>query len=116
MNSTEARMRRIQKRAGELRRKKRRLRACALTAGCMAILIALGAAMPSISAQSVRQETGAASILGAHESLVMVAASVWSLLIPAIEQSSSMGALAFLLGVCVTVLLYRIRQSDERRK
>lgn len=54
MNSTEARMRRIQKRAGELRRKKRRLRACALTAGCMAILIALGAAMPSISAQSVR--------------------------------------------------------------
>ena len=47
---------------------------------------------------------------------VMVAASVWSLLIPAIEQSSSMGALAFLRGVCVTVLLYRIRQSDERRK
>ena len=100
MNSTEARMRRIQKRAGELRRKKRRLRACALTAGCMAILIALGAAMPSISAQSVRQETGAASILGAHESLGYIL----------------MGALAFLLGMCVTVLLYRIRQSDERRK
>ena len=98
MNSTEARMRRIQKRAGELRRKKRRL--CALTSGCMAILIALGAAMPSISAQSVRQETGAASILGAHESLGYIL----------------MGALAFLLGVCVTVLLYRIRQSDERRK
>ena len=100
MNSTEARMCRIQKRAGELRRKKRRLRACALTAGCMAILIALGAAMPSISAQSVRQETGAASILGAHESLGYIL----------------MGVLAFLLGVCVTVLLYRIRQSDERRK
>lgn len=100
MNSTEARMRRIQKRAGELRRKKRRLRACALTAGCMAILIALGAAMPSISAQSVRQETGAASILGARESLGYIL----------------MGALAFLLGMCVTVLLYRIRQSDERRK
>ena len=100
MNSTEARMRRIQKRAGELRRKKRRLRACALTAGCMAILIALGAAMPSISVQSVRQETGAASLLGAHESLGYIL----------------MVALAFLLGVCVTVLLYRIRQSDERRK
>lgn len=100
MNPTEARMRRIQKRAGELRRKKRRLRACALTAGCMAILIVLGAAMPSISAQSVRQETGAASLLGAHESLGYIL----------------MVALAFLLGVCVTVLLYRIRQSDERRK
>lgn len=100
MNSTEARMRRIQKRAGELRRKKRRLRACALTAGCMAILIALGAAMPSISAQSVRQGTGAASLLGAHESLGYIL----------------MSALAFLLGVCVTVLLYRIRQSDEKRK
>ena len=66
----------------------------------MAILIALGAAMPSISAQSVRQETGAASLLGAHESLGYIL----------------MGTLAFLLGVCVTVLLYRIRQSDERRK
>lgn len=100
MNSTEERMRRIQNRAGELRRKKRRLRACALTAGCMVILIALGAAMPAISARGVRQETGAASLLGAHESLGYIL----------------MGVLAFLLGVCVTVLLYRIRQSDERRK
>lgn len=58
MNSTEARMRRIQKRAGELRRKKRRLRACALTAGCMAILIALGAAMPSISRAKRSPENG----------------------------------------------------------
>ena len=31
---------------------------------------------------------------------VMVAASVWSLLIPAIEQAAQMGTLSFFSGVC----------------
>ena len=75
---------------------------------------ALGAACvfcmkTSLSDRMQRMLTGFASG-------VMVAASIWSLLIPSIQQSVGMGALAFLLGVCVTVLLYRIRQSDERRK
>ena len=49
---------------------------------------------------------------------VMVAASIWSLLIPAIEQSEGMGKLSFLpafAGFCVGIISWRCQAPAPRR-
>ena len=49
---------------------------------------------------SIVHPSGTASLLGSHAALGYII----------------MGLLAFLLGVCVTVLLYRLRRRGERQK
>ena len=51
------------------------------------------------AAGSIIHSSGAASMIGSHAALGYIV----------------MGLLAFLLGVCVTVLLYRLRRRNERR-
>ena len=51
------------------------------------------------AAGSIVHSSGAASMIGSHAALGYIV----------------MGLLAFLLGVCVTVLLYRLRRRNERR-
>ena len=65
---------------------------------------AAGALMPELMAHvtegGVTHASGAASLIGDHAALGYIL----------------MGLLAFLLGVCVTVCLYRLRRRDERRR
>lgn len=54
----------------------------------------------SASGAKTNYTTGMASMLGNYEALGYIC----------------MGILAFALGVCVTILLYRLRKAEEHRK
>ena len=55
--------------------------------------------MTEPAAGNIVHSSGAASMIGSHAALGYIV----------------IGLLAFLLGVCVTVLLYRLRRRNERR-
>ena len=71
---------------------------------CLLLVIGIGALMPGLMRNTVNSgiihPSGTASLLGSHAALGYII----------------MGLLAFLLGVCVTVLLYRLRRREERQK
>lgn len=105
MRTNEARARMVRARAAEIRkkdRKKRRFLDAACIAACLLLVAGIGAWMPGwmagVSASGVRHASGAASLLGSHAALGYIL----------------IGLCAFLLGVCVTVLLYRLRRRNER--
>ena len=108
MRTNEERILLIQKMSANQKRKLYQRRQLALDAACMAacllLLACTGALMPELMAHaadgSVIHASGAASLIGDHAALGYIL----------------MGLLAFLLGVCVTVLLYRLRRRDERRR
>ena len=108
MRTNEERTRLIHKRTAEIKRenqkKKQRRLDAACIAACLLLVVGIGAWMPALraggAASGGRPAAGAASPGGS----------------PAARGSSLMGLLAFLLGVCVTVLLYRLRRRKERRQ
>ena len=108
MKAFEERIRLVHERTARRKRARARRRRLALNAACMAACLlpvtGIGALMPGLMARSagggVAHVSGAASLIGGHAALGYIL----------------MGLMAFLLGVCVTVCLYRLRRRDERRR
>ena len=78
--------------------------AAAFMAACLVLVLGIGALMPGLMRNTadggIAHPSGTASLLGSHAALGYII----------------MGLLAFLLGVCVTVLLYRLHRRYERQK
>lgn len=108
MRTDEERARLIHKRTAELRLEKQKRKQRALDAACMAacvlLIVCIGTMMPGLTAGaaggSVAHSSGTASLVGSHAALGYIV----------------MGLMAFLLGVCVTVLLYRLQQRSKGKK
>ena len=108
MRTNEARAHLIHRRTAEIKQERRIKRQRRLDAACMAVclllVIGIGTLMPGLMRNTVDggivHPSGTASLLGSHAALGYII----------------MGLLAFLLGVCVTVLLYRLRRREERQK
>ena len=108
MRTNEARARLIHRRAAENKQERRIKRRRRLDAACMAVclllVIGIGALMPGLMRNTadggIVHPSGTARLLGSHAALGYII----------------MGLLAFLLGVCVTVLLYRVHRRCERQK
>ena len=110
MRTTEERVRLIRERTAEKRhaaQKRRRFAQCAgCVAACLLLIAGLGARMGGLTlsenAIGSGETPGAASLIGQSNALCCIV----------------MGILAFGLGVCVTVLLYRLggRRKRPRRE
>ena len=92
----------------ERRRKKRKIQMTVLggvsLAACLCLLVAMGSAMPRIISgfgeAAVTHTSGAASLLAGNEALGYVIMAVF----------------AFLLGICVTLLLHVIHRRQQRQR
>lgn len=108
MRTNEERARLIHKRTAERKRERQKRKQRALdmicVAACLILVVGIGSFMPGwvavVPGGEVRHATGAASLVGSHAALGYIL----------------MGLMAFLLGVCVTVLLYRLRRRNERKQ
>ena len=108
MRTDEERARLIRTRTAEIKKKRqtRSQRALDLicVSGCLILIVGTGAVLPGLVAGipggEVHQQSGAAGLVGSHASLGHIL----------------MGLAAFLLGVCVTVLLYRLHRRNERKR
>lgn len=108
MRPNEERQQLIRRRTLEIKREQRRRRQQIISvtgiAACLAIIIGIGYVLPGMtkqaSASRIDYTTGMASMLGRYEALGYIC----------------IGILAFALGVCVTVLLYRIRKAEEHQQ
>ena len=73
-------------------------------AACLILVVGIGSFMPGLTAGipggEVHHASGAASLVGSHAALGYIL----------------MGLMAFLLGVFVTVLLYRLHCRNERKQ
>ena len=73
-------------------------------AACLILVVGIGSFMPGLTAGipggEVHHASGAASLVGRHAALGYIL----------------MGFMAFLLGVCVTMLLYRLHRRNERKQ
>ena len=105
MRTTAERLAAAKQRARELERARQRRRArgilCAGTAACLAAILGLALAMPSVTARF-----SGADYYGGMTASLFTGESLGYLLV---------GLLAFALGVCVTVLCVRLheRERDE---
>lgn len=107
MRTNEERIRLVHKRTAELKRKeeqkKRRALDVVCVAACLLLVVGIGACMPTlmsaVAGGGTVHASGAASLIAENAALGYIL----------------MGMLAFLLGVCVTVLLYRLRRRNDRR-
>ena len=93
--------RRIAKMEREKRRRRNTITISSSVAACLALLIGASFAMPGIAAQI---ETGDYSGFETAASIFHGGAALGYIVI---------GLLAFLLGVCVTVLCFRLRQMSR---
>lgn len=112
MRTNEERGALVRRRAREIReeqlRKKQKLQMAVLggvsLAACLAILVIMGSAMPQIlsgfSQAPVTHTSGTASLLAGSEALGYVIMAIF----------------AFLLGVCVTLLLHVIHRRQQRQR
>lgn len=108
MRTNEERTRLVHQRTAQRKRERAQRTQCALDAACIAacvlLVVSAGTLMPGLTAHApgsgAAHASGAASLIGDHAALGYIL----------------MGLLAFLLGVCVTVCLYRLRRRDERRR
>lgn len=111
MQTIKARTEHILKRAAHLKRKAERKRFRLLSAGslalCLLAIAGFGMQMPGWMAAftinddaAVRHASGAASLIANHALLGYLL----------------MGLLSFALGVCLTLLLFRIRRHAERQR
>lgn len=108
MRTDEERTRLIQKRSAEIKRErqKRKQRALDLIciAACLILIVGIGSFLPGLTVGipggDIHHASGAASLVGSHAALGFIL----------------MGLMAFLLGVCVTVLLYRLHRRNERKR
>ena len=106
MRTSKERARLIHRRTAEIKQERRIKRQRRLDAACMAaclfLVIGIGALMPGLMRNTadggIAHPSGTASLLGSHAALGYII----------------MGLLAFLLGVCVTVLLYRLHRRRWR--
>lgn len=101
MRTNKERQQLIYRRTLELRSKERRKKQCVFSvcgaALCLILIVGIGGFMPGVVKQAsvgnIDYTMGTASMLGHYEAVGYIC----------------MGVLAFALGVCVTVLLYRLR-------
>ena len=108
MRTTEERAGWIHKRTTEIKRERQRRKQRALDmicmAACLILVVGIGSFMPGLTAGipggEVHHASGAASLVGSHAALGYIL----------------MGLMAFLLGVCVTMLLYRLHRRNERKQ
>ena len=108
MRTNEERAGLVQKRTAKIKRKRHKIKQRALDmiciAVCMILVVGIGSFMPGfaigITAGEVHHASGTASLVGSHSALGYIL----------------MGLMAFLLGVCVTVLLYRMHRRNERNQ
>lgn len=108
MRTNEERAGLVHKRAAEIKRERQKKKQRALDmsciAACLILVIGLGLFMPELAAGipsgEVHHAFGAASLVGSHAALGYIL----------------MGLMAFLLGVFVTVLLYRLHRRNERKQ
>lgn len=108
MRTNEERAGLIQKRTTELKRERQKRKQRALDticiAACLILVVGIGSFMPGLTAgipgSEAHHASGAASLVGSHAALGYIL----------------MGLMAFLLGVCVTVLLYRLHRRNERKQ
>ena len=119
MRTNRERARLVHERTAALRREMRARRRRRLNAVCMAacllLVTGIGALMPmlmeNVSSGGVSQASGEGEstsdvVFGGHQ-MIAENGALGCILV---------GLFAFLLGVCVTVLLYRLRGADERRR
>ena len=108
MRTNEERAGLIQKRTAEIKRERQKKKQRALDtvciAACLILVVGIGSFMPGLTAGipggEVHHASGAASLVGSHAALGYIL----------------MGFMAFLLGVCVTMLLYRLHRRNERKQ
>ena len=108
MRTNEERAGLIQQRTAEIKRERQKKKQRALDmiciAACLLLIVGIGSFLPDwvvgIPGGEVHHASGAASLVGSHAALGYIL----------------MGLMAFLLGVCVTVLLYRLRRRNEREQ
>ena len=108
MRTNEERTGLIHQRTAEIKRERQKKKQRALDtvciAACLTLVVGIGSFMPGlvvgIPGGEVHHASGAASLVGSHAALGYIL----------------MGLMAFLLGVCVTVLLYRLRRRNERKQ
>ena len=108
MRTDEERAGLIHKRTAEIKRERQRKKQRALDGSCigacLVLIVGIGSFLPDwvvgIPGGEVHHTSGAASLVGSHAALGYIL----------------MGLMAFLLGVCVTVLLYRLRRRNEREQ
>lgn len=106
MKTDAERMALIRQRTAQLQRQARARQMLLIDAGCMAaclvLVVCLGLAMPGWAGTSVAlhvSPTGTAGMLSERGADGYILA----------------GVLSFLLGSCVTILLYRLRRSSEKK-
>ena len=108
MRTNEERTGLIHQRTAEIKRERQKKKQRALDmiciAACLLLIVGIGSFLPDwvvgIPGGEVHHASGAASLVGSHAALGYIL----------------MGLMAFLLGVCVTVLLYRLRRRNEREQ
>lgn len=108
MRTNEERQQLIYRRTVEIQKEQRKRRQQMLSgagvAACLVIIIGMGCLLSGLTKQEsvARMDymTSMASMLGNYKALGYIC----------------MGILAFALGVCVTVLLYRLRRIEEHRQ
>ena len=108
MRTNEERAGLIHQRTAEIKRERQVRKQRALDticiAACLILVVGIGSLMPGLTAGvpsgEIHHASGAASLVGSHAALGYIL----------------MGLMAFLLGVCVTVLLYRLRRRNEREQ
>lgn len=108
MRTTEERTRLIHERTAALRKEKQkqkqRMIDVAATAACLVLVIGLGLYMPglmgTVSKVGVMHVSGAASMIGEHAGLGYIVIGIGS----------------FLLGMCLTILLYRLHLKHDQEQ
>ena len=108
MRTNKERVGSILRRTAEIKRegqkKKQRLWDMIVMAACLFLVAGIGLLMPGrmegITGGEVLHTSGAASLVGNHAAMGFIL----------------MGLFSFLLGVCVTVLLYQLHRRNKRKK
>ena len=108
MRTTEERAGLIHKRTAEIKRERKKKIQRALDmiciAACLILVVGIGLFMPGwtagLTGSEVQHASGAASLVGSHAELGYIL----------------MGLFSFILGICVTVLLYRLHRRNKRAR
>ena len=104
MRTNEERQQLIHRRTLEIQREQQKKRERVISgsgiAACLMIIIGIGCLMPEVTKQASVSGAKTNYTTGNYEALGYIC----------------MGILAFALGVCVTILLYRLRKAEEHRK
>lgn len=107
MRTNEERQQLIHRRTVEIQRERRRKQQNVIGAAgvilCLLLIVGVGYTLSGMTNQAftakVSYATGMASMLGQYKALGYIC----------------IGILSFVLGICVTVLLYRLRKLEEHR-